>query len=100
MLASVDPARQAELKMPLSERDRKILDLEGSWWTKRLSKGSQIDDLGLSRSQYYAVLRRLAGSADALAQSPLVVRRIRRQQSERRRDRYEGPVVQPDRPRS
>jgi Protein of unknown function (DUF3263) len=85
--------------MPLTERDRKILDLEGSWWTKMRSKSSQIDDLGVSRSLYYAVLRRLADSADALEHSPLVVRRLRRQQTERRRDRFEGPVVEPHRPR-
>jgi uncharacterized protein YjiS (DUF1127 family) len=99
MLASGASAGQSSCKMPLSERDRKILELEGSWWTKMRSKGAQIDDLGLSRSQYYSVLRRLADSTDALDQAPLVVRRVRRQLAERRRDRFEGPAVQPHRPR-
>jgi hypothetical protein len=99
MLASTLSDGQSELTMPLSERDLKILDLEGSWWTKMCPKGSQIREIGLSRSQYYAALRRLAGSADALEQAPLVVRRLRRQQSERRRDRFEGHAVQPNRPR-
>jgi Protein of unknown function (DUF3263) len=99
MLDSGFRAGQSETEMPLSERDRKILDLEGSWWINKRSKGSQIDDLGVSRSQYYAVLRRLASSTEAKAQSPLVVMRIRRQQSDRRRDRYEGPAVQPHGPR-
>ena len=99
MLASPLQAGQSELTMPLTQRDREILDLEGSWWTKSFPKGSQIQDLGLSRSQYYAVLRRLADSSDALEHAPLVVRRIRRQQSERRRDRFEGRAAQPHRPR-
>jgi hypothetical protein len=99
MLASGASDRQSSCKMPLSERDRKILELEGSWWTKTGSKGAQIDDLGLSRSQYYAVLRRLAESPDALEIAPLVIRRTRRQLAERRRDRFEGPAVQPHRPR-
>jgi hypothetical protein len=99
MLASGASDGQSSCKMPLTERDRKILDLEGSWWTKVGSKGAQIDDLGLSRSQYYAVIRRLAESSEALEQAPLLVRRIRRQLAERRRDRFEGPAVQPHRPR-
>ncbi len=99
MLASPLSDGQSERTMPLSERDRKILDLEGSWWTKVNPKGSQIRELGLSRSQYYAALRKLAVSSDALEHAPLVVRRLRRQQSERRRDRFEGHAVQPHRPR-
>ena len=98
MLASPPRDGQSERTMPLTERDRKILDLEGSWWTRMLPKGAQICELGLSRSQYYAALRRLAASAEALEQAPMVVRRLRRQQSERRRDRFEGHAVQPHRP--
>jgi len=99
MLDSGLRGRQCERTMPLTDRDRKILDLEGSWWTSVCSKGSQIQDLGLSRSQYYSVLRRLVHSADALDHAPLVVRRLRRQQLERRRDRFEGHAAQPHRPR-
>jgi Protein of unknown function (DUF3263) len=99
MLASPLQARQSELTMPLTERDREILDLEGSWWTKTTPKGSQIQELGLSRSQYYSVLRRLADSPEALEHAPMVVRRLRRQQAERRRDRFEGRAAQPHRPR-
>jgi hypothetical protein len=99
MLDSALRGGQSERTMPLTERDRKILDLEGSWWTSVCSKGSQIRDLGLSRSQYYSVLRRLVHSADALDHSPLVVRRLRRQQLDRRRDRFEGHAAQPHRPR-
>lgn len=99
MLASPPRDGQSDQTMPLTERDRKILDLEGSWWTTRSPKGSQIRELGLSRSQYYSALRRLAGSSDALEHAPLVVRRLRRQQSDRRRDRFEGRAVEPHRPR-
>jgi Protein of unknown function (DUF3263) len=99
MLASALHAGQSEHTMPLSERDRKILDLEGSWWTHERSKGEQMSELGLSRSLYYSTLKKLADSADAIEYSPLVVRRLRREQADRRRDRFEGPAVQPNRPR-
>jgi Protein of unknown function (DUF3263) len=99
MLASPTSWGQSGLAMPLSERDREILDLEGSWWTHMGSKSTQIRELGMSPSQYYTVLRRLAGSADALEHAPLVVRRLQRQQAERRRDRFEGRAAQPHPPR-
>jgi hypothetical protein len=85
--------------MPLTERDRKILHLEGSWWTGVCSKGAQIGDLGMSRSQYYAVLRRLVNSADALEHAPLVVRRLRRKQLDKMRDKFEGRAAEYHRPR-
>jgi hypothetical protein len=99
MLDSVIRDGQSDRAMPLTERDRKILDLEGSWWTRVCSKGAQIRELGLSRSQYYVVLRRLVGTADALEYAPLVVRRLRRQQLERMRDKYEGRAAEYHRPR-
>ncbi|MGH9102305.1 MAG: DUF3263 domain-containing protein [Acidimicrobiales bacterium] len=77
--------------MALTDRQRAILDLERSWWRAHSSKGVVIRDrLGLSPARYYTLLADLAGSPDAEAYDPLVVRRVRKRRSERRRARFEG----------
>ena len=77
--------------MPLSERDRAVLDLERSWWTLDGSKEDAIRDrLDLSPTRYYQVLNRLLESSEAIAYDPLVVHRLRRRRDRRRRARYEG----------
>ena len=77
--------------MPLSDRDRAILDFERTWWTLPGTKGTAIRArLGLSAPTYYKALGVLADSADALAYDPLVVRRLRVRRDRRRRERYEG----------
>lgn len=83
--------------MALSDRDRAILDFERSWWfgpgTKEAAIRARLD---LSPTRYYELLRALTGSSDAAAYDPLVVRRLRRSQSRRRRARLEGrPASQP-----
>jgi hypothetical protein len=98
--------------MGLSDRERAILDFERSWWvssgvagsgppasgtltstTKEAAIRSRLD---LSPTRYYELLRTLSGSSDAAAYDPLVVRRLRRSQSRRRRARLEGwPASQP-----
>ncbi len=77
--------------MPLSDRDRAILDLERSWWTEPGSKESSIRRrVGLSPTRFYQVLSGLLDAAEAEAYDPLVVRRLRRLRSLRRRARFEG----------
>lgn len=77
--------------MPLSERDRAVLDFERSWWTHAGSKVIAIRErLDLSPTRYYQVLNRLLESPDAVAYDPLVVRRVRRRRDLRRRARYGG----------
>jgi Protein of unknown function (DUF3263) len=77
--------------MPLSERDRAVLDLERSWWTLGGSKEDAIRTrLELSPTRYYQVLNGLLESPDAHAYDPLVVHRLRRRRNRRRRARYEG----------
>jgi len=103
--------------MGLSDRERAILDFERSWWvlsdtaaplsvasgtgrpgvvtpgTKEAAIRSRLD---LSPTRYYELLRALSGSSDAAAYDPLVVHRLRRSQSQRRRARLEGwPASQP-----
>jgi hypothetical protein len=83
--------------MALSDRDRAILDFERSWWVQPGNKGAAIRDrFDLSTTRYYQLLRALSVAADAADYDPLVIRRLRRSQSRRRRARLEGrPASQP-----
>jgi hypothetical protein len=77
--------------MALSERDRAILDFEGSWWTHPGSKEAAIKArLGMSASRYRQLLAVLVDSEEAALAAPLVVRRLRRERDRRRRARYQG----------
>lgn len=77
--------------MGLSDRDRAILEFEGSWWLEPGSKEMAIKSrLGLSPSRYRELLARLIDTDEAEQLAPLVVRRLRRQRDRRRRARYEG----------
>ncbi len=77
--------------MGLSERDRAILEFEGSWWIQPGTKEAAIKArFGLSSSRYRQILSALIDSREAQDQSPLVVRRLRRERDERRRQRFEG----------
>lgn len=77
--------------MPLTDRDRAILDFERTWWSEPGPKGAAIQArIGLSPARYYRVLADLIGSSEAAAYDPLVVRRLRKLQRNRRRARIEG----------
>jgi hypothetical protein len=77
--------------MALSDRDRRILDFERSWWTLEGPKEQAIRDrLDLSATRYYQLLGELLDSTEAEAYDPLVVRRLRRLRDRRRRARFEG----------
>ena len=77
--------------MALSDRDKAILEFEGSWWRETGPKEAAIRErFDLSASRYYEILNELVESPDALAHDPLVVRRVRRLRDRRRRARYEG----------
>jgi hypothetical protein len=77
--------------MALSERDRAILVFEESWWTEPGSKDAAIKiRFGLSSSRYRQILAALIDSEDAKATSPLLILRLRRDRTERRRQRLEG----------
>lgn len=80
--------------MSLTGRDRAILDFEQSSWQRRGAKAAAIRAvLAMSPSAYYRRLDELVDSADALAQWPLLVRRLRRRRTDRRRNRFEGAAV-------
>ena len=80
--------------MPLTQRDREILDFERSWWTRTgVKETAIIDAFELSASRYYQVLGEFLDDADALAYDPLLVRRLRKARDRRRRTRIEGRSV-------
>ena len=82
--------------MGLTDRDRALLDFERSWWMEPGSKTDAIRRrLGLSSARYYQLLAGLLSSPDAERYDPLLVRRLRRHQAQRRRARIEGrPTAQ------
>ena len=85
--------------MPLSAQDLGILDFERSWWQSSDRKADAIrDELSMSPSAYYRRLTALIDRADALSEDPLLVRRLRRARSERRRIRHGGPPRQRSQP--
>ena len=80
--------------MSLTGCDRAILDFEQSWWQRPGAKSDAIRaELAMSPSAYYRRLQALAGSPEALEQWPLLVRRLRRARTDRRRNRFEGAAV-------
>lgn len=77
--------------MPLSDRDRAIIDFERSWWAEPGPKEAAIRErFEVSPTRYYELLAGLLDSAEADAYDPLVVRRLRRLRDRRRRARYES----------
>lgn len=68
----------------VSERDRKVLDFEGSWWLFPGPKDRDVREyLGMSSARYYAAVRRLIDDDAALAYAPMTVRRLRRMRNAR-----------------
>jgi hypothetical protein len=77
--------------MALTDRERSVLDFERSWWQRAGPKTVAIRErLNLSPTQYYRMLAGLVSSRDADAYDPLLVRRLRRVQANRRKARLEG----------
>ncbi|WP_345799842.1 DUF3263 domain-containing protein [Microbacterium sp. AZCO] len=65
--------------MPLTDRDRAILEFEAEWRRHAGAKEEAIRaDLGLSPARYYQLLGRLIDTADAQQHDPMLVKRLRR----------------------
>lgn len=74
----------------LSEREMRVLAFERSWWRQPGAKEQAISDvLGLSATRYYQLLNRLIDRPEAMAFDPVLVKRLRRQRSRRKRIRAE-----------
>jgi hypothetical protein len=71
--------------MALHERDRKILDVERSWWLAGSSKSQIVrSEVGLSLTRYNQLLGELVDNPEAELYDPLLVRRLRRSREARR----------------
>jgi hypothetical protein len=72
----------------LSDRDRAVLSFERTWWTEPGPKDDGIRQrLGLEPDEYAVRLAALVDHPGALAEDPLLVKRLRRQRERRRRRR-------------
>lgn len=77
--------------MPLTQRDKAILDFERSWWAEPGPKETAIRErFELSGTRYYEILGELIESPEAMEYDPLGIRRLRRQRERRRRERFEA----------
>jgi hypothetical protein len=72
----------------LSARDAEILSFERQWWKFAGAKEQAIrDKFQMSATRYYQVLNVLIDKPEALAQDPLLVKRLRRLRATRQRNR-------------
>ena len=68
-----------QLGSNLSDLEVRILDFERQWWKYAGAKDAAIRELfDLSSRSYYELLNNLIDREDALAASPLLVKRLRR----------------------
>lgn len=77
----------------LSERQRAIIEFEGTWWMHDDARDLMIRArFACSAEEYYQELNQLLDHPGALSVDPLVVRRLRRHRERRRRARIDGPA--------
>jgi hypothetical protein len=90
VLASTGPDEHAG-PVPLTDRDRAILDLERSWRFETGPKAAMIRErFELSSTRYYHLLTEVLADPEALPYDPLLVRRLKRDRDRRRRERHEA----------
>lgn len=72
----------------LTDREKSVLEFEGSWWLYPGPKDRAIRDyLTMSATRYYQILRRVVDDPEAMDFAPLTVRRLRRMRDESRQRR-------------
>jgi len=68
-----------QVETTLTDLESRILDFERNWWRFAGAKESAIKDLfDLTAARYYQLLNDLIDRDDALAASPMLVKRLRR----------------------
>jgi hypothetical protein len=81
-------ADRSEPTSRISTRDAEILAFERQWWKFAGAKEQAIrDKFGMSATRYYQTLNALIDKPEALAQDPLLVKRLRRLRASRQRAR-------------
>jgi hypothetical protein len=88
----MDAARVIQVRedatAPLTAREREILAFERQWWKYAGAKEQAVRELfDLSATRYYQVLNALIDRPGALAQDPMLVKRLRRMRHSRQRAR-------------
>ncbi|MFI8631369.1 DUF3263 domain-containing protein [Microbacterium sp. NPDC077663] len=82
--------------MPLSDRDRAVLDFESQWPGHSGAKEEALRaELGLTPARYYQLLGRILDSADAVSYDPVLVHRLRRLQVAQERERRSRARILP-----
>jgi hypothetical protein len=77
--------------VPLSDREKAILEFERSWWTLDGVKDALVEErFGITSDTYYRLLNELLERPEAQQFDPLVVRRLRRLRDRRRRARLDA----------
>jgi len=72
----------------LGRKEREILAFERQWWKYAGAKEQAIRELfGVSETRYYQMLNALLDNPEALAEDPLLVKRLRRLRDGRQRTR-------------
>ena len=70
----------------LTDREREILAFEAKWWRYAGAKERAIrETFGLSSTRYYQLLNRLLEKQEAMRDDPMLVKRLRRARTSRRR---------------
>jgi Protein of unknown function (DUF3263) len=89
MIVASSPQRDGKEPLgELSARDAEILTFERQWWKFAGAKEQAIrDKFQMSATRYYQVLNALIDKPEALAQDPLLVKRLRRLRATRQRNR-------------
>ena len=88
MAASALPNGDVSNTPGLSERDQDILAFERQWWKYAGAKEAAVrEQFDMSSTRYYQVLNALIDRPEALAEDPLLVRRLRRLRAARQRQR-------------
>lgn len=77
------PQRASSIRA-LSAMDLQILDFEKTWWRTGQFKDEQIRSIfSISTQRYYQMLNHVIDSDEAMDIEPLLVKRLRRQRSQR-----------------
>jgi Protein of unknown function (DUF3263) len=88
MVVASSPQHAKEPLAELSARDAEILTFERQWWKFAGAKEQAIrDKFQMSATRYYQILNALIDKPEALAQDPLLVKRLRRLRATRQRNR-------------
>ena len=87
-MESTTAPQVAFVSTELSERDLAILQFERQWWKYQGAKEAAIKELfEMSATRYYQVLNALIDNDAALAEDPMLIKRLRRMRARRQRTR-------------